>query len=68
VAESRCELERLFRHLDARLPPKGRVIMRLLYEDELSVHEAAQKLGIQPQVVYNWQFRIRAEARDFASP
>ena len=49
-------------HLEATLPERGRAILRFLYTDGRSVEEIARVLGIQPQVVYNWQHRIRGAA------
>jgi RNA polymerase sigma factor (sigma-70 family) len=58
-------LARLSRHLDAELPERGRLVFRLLYTDECSPAEAAATLGVNVQVVYNWQFKIRQLAQGF---
>lgn len=56
---------RLVAHLSAQLPPKGQLVMQCLYADGLGTDETAQMLGVNRQVVYNWQHRIRALAREF---
>lgn len=56
---------RLGAWLDGQLPPKGQVVLRCLYTDGLDADETAQALGVTRQVVYNWQHRIRALAREF---
>lgn len=63
TAGSRMELTRVVEHMRAELPPRGRVVFELLYGDQLSPKEAARALGVNLQVVYNWQHRIRTEAR-----
>ncbi len=55
----------LFRHLETQLPERGCHVFRLLYEEELGVKAAAVKLGVNVQVIYNWQHRIREVARDY---
>jgi len=62
-AIERQSLRALFAHLDGALPPKGRVVLHLLYTDGLSVEEAARRMGATRQVVYNWQHKIRKLAR-----
>lgn len=56
---------RLDAHLLGNLPPKGQLVLRLVYSDHLTPEEAATALGCQLQVVYNWQHRIRTLARAF---
>ncbi|MEZ4470021.1 MAG: leucine zipper domain-containing protein [bacterium] len=52
-------------HLRATLPGTGLLVFRLVFTDELAPVEAARAMGVNLQVVYNWQHRIRQEARDF---
>lgn len=49
--------------LEAQLPPKGLVVLRLHFTDGLPVARVASAMGVRRQVVYNWVFRIRAIAR-----
>lgn len=49
--------------LEAQLPPKGLLVLRLHLTDGLPVARVASAMGVRPQVVYNWVFRIRAIAR-----
>lgn len=65
LAADRDLLTRLASHLEASLPERGRLVLRLLYTDECSPSEAAAVLGVEVQVVYNWQFRIRKLAQDY---
>lgn len=51
--------------LTERLSARGLWIFRCLYDDGRSAAETAQVVGCTPQVVYNWQHRIRALAREF---
>ena len=67
TAGSRQALRALFAHLEAELPPRGRVVLHLLYADGLSIDEAAGRMGAKRQVVYNWQHRIRTLARAHAA-
>ena len=62
---ARQESRALAEHLHATLPPRGRLIFQLLYEDGLEITEIAERLNVQRQVVYNWKHRIRTEARAF---
>lgn len=54
--------EGLFAHLEANLSDRGRLVLRLVYVDGLSVADAATALGVTAQVIYNWQFKIRGLA------
>lgn len=58
---------RLSAHLMATLPTRGQLIFRLLFTDECTADEVALTLGVKRQVVYNWQHRIRAAAREFSA-
>lgn len=57
--------ERLEHHLAGALPERGRLILRYLYTDGRSADEVAEILGVEKQVVYNWQHKIRQLARTF---
>lgn len=67
-AVARDMTARLGSFLEAQLPPKGRVVFRCLYSDGLDAEETARVLGVNRQVVYNWQHRIRSLAREFSAP
>ncbi len=56
---------RLTAFLSAELPPKGQLVLKCLYADGLDADETARMLGVNRQVVYNWQHRIRVLARQF---
>jgi RNA polymerase sigma-70 factor (ECF subfamily) len=56
---------KLGRYLHEQLPPKGQVIFKCLYGDGLNTDETARVLGVERQVVYNWQHKIRLLAREF---
>lgn len=58
-------LQHVWSHLDTQLPTRGRLVLRLLYEDGMRPADAAQLMGVKLQVVYNWQHRIRGLARDW---
>jgi len=58
-------LRNLFEHLEGTLPRKGRLVLRCIFGDGLSTQETADALGVSQQVVHNWKFRIRKDARAF---
>lgn len=60
-------LQRLFEHLEGTLPRKGRLVLRYVFGDGLSTSETADALGVTQQVVHNWKFRIRRDARAYLS-
>lgn len=62
--QARADLARLFAHLMTALPARGQAVLQALYGDGLDVDEAARLLGVERQVVYNWQFKIRQLARE----
>ncbi len=64
-AASREQLGQLATHLAAELPPKGQLVFRYLYSDGVAPNEVAQAIGVNIQVVYNWQHKIRELARHF---
>lgn len=57
----------LWQHLEAQLSARGRVVLALVYTDGLSVDEAAARMGVKKQVVYNWQHKIRGLTRAWAA-
>ncbi len=64
-AVGRDLLAGLLAHLRATLPVRGRAVLAYVYEDARDPQEAAEALGVNLQVVYNWQHRIRQESRAF---
>lgn len=56
---------RLRAHLDATLPVRGRLVLRLLYDDGRSDAEAAEILGVSRQVIANWKHKIRTIGQEF---
>lgn len=56
---------RLVAHLEESLPPRGMLVFRYSFTDGLAAEEVAQILGINVQVVYNWQHKIRTISRSF---
>lgn len=58
-------LDGLQRHLRESLPERGRLVLALVYEDQTSPQDAAEVMGVNTQVVYNWMHRIRALTREF---
>lgn len=63
--EARRDAEALWAHLQTVLPERGQLVFRLIYTDGLTVDDAAAALGVNRQVVYNWQFKIRNAAKAF---
>jgi RNA polymerase sigma factor (sigma-70 family) len=55
---------RLLTSLHAELPHFGRLVLELLYCDQLTPADAAAALRVNKQVIFNWQHRIRARARE----
>ncbi len=55
----------LGRHLEGALPERGRLVWRYTFHDGRDPTEAARILGVEVQVIYNWQFKIRRLARNF---
>ncbi|MFN3198492.1 MAG: RNA polymerase sigma factor [Bradymonadia bacterium] len=66
-AADRQMAARLSAHLMQTLPPKGQLVFRLLYIDGCEVQQAAELMGVNRQVVYNWQFKIRKLAQAFVA-
>ena len=50
------------------LPSRGAKVFDLVYARGLEPTAAARALGVERQVIYNWQHRIRALSVSFASP
>ncbi len=65
VAAERNELDALWRHLDATLAPAGRLVLKMLYVDRLAPDEIARRLGMSPNTVYSWRFKIKKAAQAF---
>ncbi len=63
--DARRALEGLWGALEQELPDRGRVVLRLLYVDGCGPAEAARRMGVKTQVVYNWQHKIRGLAKDW---
>lgn len=61
-------LDGLQRHLHAELPERGRLVLAAIYEDQMEPADAAEMMGVNTQVVYNWMHKIRALTRDFLEP
>ncbi|MCK6551587.1 sigma-70 family RNA polymerase sigma factor [Myxococcota bacterium] len=55
----------LERHLLQSLSERGRAVLRFLYADAMAPDDVARTLGVDKQVVYNWQHKIRETARTF---
>ena len=60
-------VDRISRHLQAKLSERGQVIFRYLYEDRLEPARIAQIMGVERQVVYNWQHKIRNLVSEFVA-
>lgn len=58
-------VDKLGQHLGQSLPERGRLVLQLVFQDGLGASEAADAMGVQVQVIYNWQHKIRASARNF---
>jgi RNA polymerase sigma factor (sigma-70 family) len=56
---------RLGAHLDEQLPARGQLVFRHAFTDGRTPPEVARLLGVNVQVVYNWQHKIRRIARGF---
>jgi RNA polymerase sigma factor (sigma-70 family) len=56
---------RLGQHLKTVLPPRGQLVFRFAFTDGLAPERIAVILGVELQVIYNWQHRIREAARQF---
>ncbi len=55
----------LSEHMSDKLPPRGQLVWQYAFSDGRSVDEVAQLMGVNSQVVYNWQHKIRSLARAF---
>ena len=65
LVEARDTAARLGEYLERNLPARGQLIFRYLYTDRCTPEETAEALNVSVQVVYNWTFRIRENARRF---
>jgi RNA polymerase sigma factor (sigma-70 family) len=62
------ELLRAIRaRVHAELAPRGQLVFASLYVDQLSPQEASVRLGVNLQVIYNWQHKIRGLAREMVA-
>jgi RNA polymerase sigma factor (sigma-70 family) len=64
-AASREQIGRIAIHVEAELPAKGQRVFRYLYTDGAAAADVACAIGVNVQVVYNWQHKIREIARRF---
>lgn len=58
----RAALRSMWQHLEATLPPAGRLVLQMLYVDQLAADEIARRLGCSPNTVYSWRFKIKKAA------
>lgn len=65
AAVARDALQTLWQHLEAQLPPMGRLVMHALFVDHLAPAEAATQLGIKRATVDSWRFKIKQAAREW---
>ena len=56
---------RLNDYLGSVLSARGQAVMRFVFSDGLDAREAAELMGVNVQVVYNWQHKIRTLSREF---
>lgn len=64
-AEAKELAARLGEHLVGQLPEVGRLVYRYAFKDEVEAPAVARIVGVDVQVVYNWQHKIRRLARAF---
>ena len=62
-AENRELVATLTEHLLKELPVRGQLVLAHLFGDGRSPQQTAHAMGVNVQVVYNWQHRIRKLAR-----
>ena len=60
------QIERIWKQLEDRLSPKGLLMFRLLFLDELSADEVAETVGCAKRSVYNWKNKLKQVARELA--
>lgn len=65
-AEARDLVRRLGAHFCGALPERGWVVLQYAFVDGMPAPEVARAMGVNVQVVYNWQHKIRELARTFA--
>ena len=61
--ETRQLIAGMSEHLERSLPERGLAVLQELYTNGRPASDVAARLGVSRQVVYNWQHRIRKEAR-----
>ncbi|MEL6544882.1 MAG: sigma-70 family RNA polymerase sigma factor [Myxococcota bacterium] len=65
---SAAELQmRVRRFVEEELPVKGQLVFRYVFTDQLAPSDAARAMGVSPQVIYNWQHKIRSAVRAILS-
>lgn len=62
AVQARGALASMWKHLEATLPPSGRLVLQMLYADQLTPDEIARRLGCSPNTVYSWRFKIKKAA------
>ncbi|MEO1172035.1 MAG: sigma-70 family RNA polymerase sigma factor [Myxococcota bacterium] len=55
--------DRVRNYVEGELPPKGQLVFRYVFSDQLAPSDAARAMGVSIQVVYNWQHKIRSAVR-----
>lgn len=65
LAESREQARSLRAYLASKLPVRGQLVLKLLFDDGRSEDEVAEIMGISKQVVANWKHKIRVHAGTF---
>lgn len=61
----REQLAAVWRHLDETLPPRGRLVFKLLFVDGLPPDEIAERIGLTANAVYGWRHKIKKAAVEF---
>ena len=61
--ESRQSLTAILEELRQWLTPDGRLYFQLLYVDEHSIAEVAERVGVTPSALYAWRNRLRKKTR-----
>lgn len=64
MVAARESAHRIYSALAEHLPPRGMLVLRLIFTDGLSVAEAAASIEVSEQVIYNWVYKIRTIAKD----
>lgn len=64
-AADRARLEALWQHLEATLPPTGRLVLNMLYVDHRAPGDIARITGLSASTVHGWRFKIKNAAQAF---